>query len=308
LHGLVLSMSSAGDTSVQPHVVQAANPLARIPLVVDSPHSGLAFPKAAGCMAPPDALLTSWDAYVDRLWAATPEVGGALMSATFHRAFIDANRDELDVDPELLGEAWAAIRPTPYSARGMGLIRRWALPGVPMYDRPLAVADVKARIERYYRPYHDTLKGLLDEAWRQFGAVWHIDCHSMKSTGNAMNFDSGKPRPDVVVSDGEGTTADPAFTLWAARCWRDLGYRVGINDPYKGGGIVRRYGAPAHHRHSIQIEFNRKLYMKEESFEPNEGMDKLQDDVRTFLIHLRSHITLVGLPQVSVQPAATRRR
>lgn len=283
-------MSSADTKTVQPNVVQAANPLTRIPLVVDSPHSGLTFPEEAGCVAPPDALLTSWDAYVDRLWAATPEVGGALIAATFHRACIDANRDVLDIDPELLSEPWAEIRPTLYSARGMGLIRRWALPHVPMYDRLLAVKEIQSRIDRFYLPYHAAVANALDDAHAQFGAVWHIDCHSMKSTGNAMNTDSGQPRPDLVISDGDGTTADPSFTAWAVRCWRDLGYGASLNDPYKGGGIVRRYGNPAHGRHSIQIEINRKLYMNEETFEPHEGIAKLEDDIRTFLIHLRGFI------------------
>lgn len=287
-------MSSADESPVPPLVLQPSNPAVRVPLVVDSPHSGLKFPADARCVAPADALLTSWDAYVDRLMASTPEAGGTLIAASFHRAYIDANRDELDVDRELLGEPWPELVPTAYSARGMGLIRRWALPGVPMYDRPLAVSEVKRRITHYYRPYHAALQKALDEAHQQFGAVWHVDCHSMKSTGNAMNVDSGQARPDLVISDGEGTTADPQFTAWAAQCWRDLGYRVNVNDPYKGGGIVRRYGAPHLKRHSIQLEFNRKLYMNEATFEPNAGIEKLEDDVRTFLIQLRQHIHMAA--------------
>jgi N-formylglutamate deformylase len=283
-------MFSADESPVRPLVVQPTNTALRVPLVVDSPHSGLVFPHDARCVAPPDALLTCWDAYVDRLMAATPEAGGTLIAASCHRAYIDTNRDELDVDRELLCESWPELAPTAYSARGMGLIRRWALPGVPMYGELLTVADVKRRIARYYRPYHAALQAALDDAFGQFGAVWHIDCHSMKSTGNAMNVDSGQARPDLVVSDGEGTTADPQFTAWVAARWRELGYHVSVNDPYKGGGIIRRYGAPRLKRHSIQLEFNRKLYMNEETFEPIGGIEKLEDDVRTFLIQLRQRI------------------
>jgi N-formylglutamate deformylase len=273
-----------------PRVVLASHPAARIPLVVDSPHSGLAFPAEGRCVAPPDALLSSRDAYVDRLWAGTPDAGGCLVAATFHRAFIDANRDELDIDPQLLAEPWPGLRPTVYSARGLGLIRRWALPKVPMYDRLLPAAEVRSRIERYYRPYHDALGRALDDAFGQFGAVWHIDCHSMKSIGNAMNIDDGQGRPDLVVSDRAGTTADPAFTRWVAGCWSELGYHAAINHPYSGGDIVRRYGAPARGRHSIQIEINRRLYMNERTFEPHGGIEKLEQSVRTFLMRLRSHI------------------
>lgn len=283
-------MSAVDVSPVLPLVVKPANPATRIPLVVDSPHSGLSIPADARCVAPSDALLTSWDAYVDRLMAPTPEIGGTLIAANFHRAYIDANRHELDIDPELLDGPWPEIAPTAYSARGMGLIRRWARPGVPMYDHALSVAEVKRRIARFYHPYHAALRQALDEAHVQFGVVWHVNCHSMKSVGNAMNVDSGKPRPDLVISDGEGTTADIKFTAWAAQCWRDLGYHATVNDPYKGGGIVRRYGAPQSRRHSIQLEFNRKLYMNEETFEPHAGITKLEDDVRSFLIQLRGLI------------------
>ena len=41
------------------------------------------------------------------------------------------------------------------------------------------------------------------------------------------------------------------------------------NHPYKGVELVRRYGDPAQHRHSIQVEINRKLYMDEDTLELN---------------------------------------
>ena len=64
------------------------------------------------------------------------------------------NRAADDIDPELVEGEW----PTPltvsdYSRRGMGLIRRHALPGVPMYSGRLSVADIQSRIDTCYRPY-----------------------------------------------------------------------------------------------------------------------------------------------------------
>jgi N-formylglutamate deformylase len=275
----------------RPWVAGPARADAAIPLVVDSPHSGLAFPPDGRCIAPAEALLSGWDAYVDRLWAATPDAGGTLIAATFHRCYIDCNRSEDDIDPQLLCEPWPGLVPTVYSERGMGLIRRYALPNVPMYDRPLTAADVHHRIERYYRPYHAALAGAIGDACERFGRVWHIDCHSMKSVGNAMNADNGERRPDIVVSDRAGTSADPAFTRWVAGCFGELGYRVTINHPYSGGDIVRRYGAPARGRHSVQVEINRKLYMDERGYEPHAGIEKLESDLRTFLMRLRGRIT-----------------
>lgn len=95
---------------------------------------------------PREAILTTWDAFVDELWGDAPDEGATLIAATFPRAYVDVNRAEDDIDPELLATPWPApLRPTAYSARGMGLIRRNALPNVPMYAAPLSVAAVERR-------------------------------------------------------------------------------------------------------------------------------------------------------------------
>jgi N-formylglutamate deformylase len=45
--------------------------------------------------------------------------------------------------------------------------------------------------------------------------------------------------------------------------------------------LVRRYSNPAQHRHSIQLEINRKLYMDESTLAENpEGMARLQADLK----------------------------
>jgi len=62
-----------------------------------------------------------------------------------------------------------------------------------------------------------------------------------------------------------------------------LGYDVSYNHPYKGVELVRRYGDPAQHRHSIQLEINRRLYMDERTLEPTEGFDRLRQDLRSLV-------------------------
>lgn len=238
-----------------------------LPLVVDSPHSGMVWPPGWAPVAPRAAILTTWDAFVDELWSDAPAAGASLLTASFPRAFIDANRAESDIDPQLLGGAWPApLAPTAYSERGMGLIRRDALPGVPMYDAPLSVTELEMRLRDYYRPYRAVLRSALDAAHARHGGVWHLNCHSMKSRGNAMNVDAGSTRPDVVVSDGRGASADPVLTGWAAEWFRHEGLSAQVNDPYTGGDLVRTFGAPGQGRHSVQIELNRALYLDEAAF------------------------------------------
>ena len=248
-----------------------------IPLIIDSPHSSNDFPATVPICAPKVALDSGWDAWVDELWQGAISEGAHLLAARFHRSYIDANRSMLDIDAELLAQPWPGPIATSEKTRaGMGLIRRYALPGIPVYDKRLSVAEVQSRLDHYYLPYHRRLKTLLDEAHARFGAVWHIDCHSMKSVGNAMNTDAGALRPDVVIGDVDHTTALPEFSLWLADQFKDLGYHVSINRPYKGAELVKAYSDPAARRYSLQIELNRRLYMNEQGFSKHEGFMLVQ--------------------------------
>jgi len=250
---------------------------APLALLVDSPHSGFEMPADFGTAAPPEALRTTWDGFVDELWGDAPALGATLLAATFPRAYIDVNRAEHDIDESLLAEPWPTpLTPTDYTRRGMGLIRREALPGVPVYARALTVAEEQVRITNYYRPYREAVATRLESLRSEHELVFYLDAHSMKSRGNAMNVDAGALRPDIVVSDRQGRTADAQHTAFVAECFRAQGYTVQLNDPYQGGDLVRSFGAPANGVHAIQVEVNRALYMDEAQFTQAAGFQRLQ--------------------------------
>jgi N-formylglutamate deformylase len=233
--------------------------------------------------APRAAVMTTWDAYVDELCGQVVDAGATFIAARFPRAYIDANRAANDIDPEILDAPWPQpIVLSEHGARGTGLIRRFALPGVPMYERRLTVAEVTSRIDNFYIPYRRELQHVIDSVWRQHGAVWHFNCHSMKSGGNATNRDKSNHRPDFVIGDRNGTTASPMLTAWIADFFRQRGYSVRINDPHRGADIVSAHGNPAHHRYSIQIEINRALYMHEATCERNEGFAQVRSELSDF--------------------------
>lgn len=253
------------------------------PLVFDSPHSGIEYPPDFAPAASRRDIATTWDAHVDALFRGVTEAGAVLLAATFPRAYLDANRAADDIDPELLDAPWLGpVALSDHARRGMGLIRRYALPGVPMYHRRLSVEEVRRRIDACHRPYREALGGEIDAAFRRHGRVWHFNCHSMKSRGNAMNIDAGRSRPDFVIGDRDGTSADADVTRWVADHFVALGYRVAINDPYRGADIVRAHGDPARGRCSVQIEINRALYMDESTCEPGPGFARLRDHLTGF--------------------------
>ena len=256
---------------------EAENPL---PLVFDSPHSGTDYPADFDHAAPLAVLRMAEDTHVDALFGAAPRHGGALLAALFPRSYIDVNRHLADIDPELLAGPWPGeIAPGEKTKLGIGLIRRLAQPGVPVYARRLAVAEVERRIARFYRPYHAAIENLIRDRHRRFGVVWHLDCHSMASRGSAITPDGPVERSDIVLGDRDGTTCAAEFTSFAACVLSDLGYAVKLNDPYKGMELVRRYADPGAGRHSLQIEINRKLYMDEKTREPNARFERMQRDL-----------------------------
>ncbi|HYC14442.1 MAG TPA: N-formylglutamate amidohydrolase [Stellaceae bacterium] len=252
-----------------------------VPLVFDSPHSGVEYPRDFDFICPLEMLRTAEDTYVDELYAAAPAHGATLIGAYFPRSYIDANRNLGDIDQELLDTPWPGeAMPGEKSRLGMGLIRRLAVPKRPVYGRKLGVAEVKARIDRYYEPYHRELAGVADRLHARFGGVWHVNCHSMKSVSNAMASEgAGVVRGDFVLGDRDGTTCAPELTEFVRHFLRARGYDVKVNDPYKGVELVRRHGRPREQRHSLQIEVNRKLYMDEASFERNANFPRLKADL-----------------------------
>jgi len=252
----------------------------RLPLVFDSPHSGMHYPDDFRYTAPFSLLKHSEDMYVEELYNAAPGLGATLLEALFPRCYIDPNRSIEDIDQRLLSAPWPGPIATGQKTNlGKSLIWRLAKTGVPIYDRKLGIDEVQGRIDRYYKPYHDALDATADELHREFGGVWHLNCHSMPSVGDNTSIDEGCLRADFVLGDRDGTTCSNAFTSLVFNTITSLGYSVALNDPFKGVEIVRRHGRKDENRHSLQIEISRRLYMDETTFEKTVGFYKLQADI-----------------------------
>jgi N-formylglutamate deformylase len=261
-------------------------------LVLDSPHSGEDYPDDFDHAAPRALVRQAEDTHVARLWSRAPDVGATLIEALFPRAYLDANRSLADIDPDLLADAWPEpIAPSRKTELGVGLVWRLAGPRVPMYARKLSAREVRARIDRCWRPYHDAVQAALDERHAAFGAVWHVNCHSMQAVGDERSDDPGRERAAFVLGDRDGTTCDAAFTAFVATTLRGYGYDVAINDPYKGVELVRKHGRPEEARHSLQVEIKRTLYMDERTLEPSAGFATLQRDLERLLQALAAYVS-----------------
>jgi len=261
-------------------------------LVLDSPHSGVAYPPDFLYTCETSILRKAEDTHVEKLYDFAPGLGAHWIEALFPRSYLDANRNTTELDVSLLDEPWphpVATDPVVLSKvrLGKGLIWRTTDDGLPIYERRLSVDEVIRRIEQCWKPYHAAVVEAIDAAHAAHGYSIHVNCHSMPAvaSSHATNF-PGEKHADFVVGDRDGSTASPALSQLVCAHLTALGYRVAYNHPYKGVELVRRYSDPAAHRHSIQLEINRKLYMNEETLELNAGFDALKAHLRSLVERL----------------------
>ena len=254
------------------------------PLLLDSPHSGTDYPPDFGAAVDREMLLDAVDTAVDALFGEGPKLGAALLKAHFPRTYIDPNRAEDDIDACLLDGCWPGpLSPTEKTRRGNGLIRRTiGDDDRALYSRRLAVEEVQERIERYHAPYHRALGEAQGRLLERFGAVYHLNCHSM---GSRSREDMTR-RPDMVLGDRDGTTCEADFTAVAAETLDALGYKVRTNHIFKGVELIRAFSAPDAGRHSLQIEINKDLYVNEATRRLSPDFASVQADLAQLIDRL----------------------
>jgi N-formylglutamate deformylase len=251
-------------------------------LVLDSPHSGTSYPADFRFACDLAELRTAEDTHVEKLYDFAPQRGVHWVEANFPRSYLDANRNTTEIDLTLFEAPWKGPVETDPAILskvrlGKGLIWRTTDDGLPIYKRKLTVDEAQARIDNCWKPYHAAVAQAIDEAYRQHGYSIHINCHSMPAVASRSATEyPGEKHADFVVGDRSGTTASRGLSQLICQQLSSLGYNVAYNHPYKGVELVRRYSDPGRHRHSIQLEINRGLYMNERTLELTEGYAPLK--------------------------------
>jgi N-formylglutamate deformylase len=258
-------------------------------LVLDSPHSGTHYPDDFRFSCPLDALRTAEDTHVEKLYDFAADMGASWVEAHFPRSYLDANRNVTEIDTAMLDASWPdALETEPHALAkvrlGKGLIWRLTDEGVPIYNRLLSVDEVRQRIERCWVPYHAAVAQAVDAAYQRHGHCIHINCHSMPAvaSSHATGF-PGENHADIVLGNRDHSTSSPVLLQLVADFWVARGYSVSLNHPYKGVELVRRHSNLARHRHSIQLEINRRLYMDETTLVLHSGFESLKASLREFV-------------------------
>lgn len=223
------------------------------PLLVSIPHMGTEIPQALrGSYVERALAVEDTDWHLDRLYAFAGELGASVLRPTFSRYVIDLNRPP-DDQPMYPGASNTELCPTRFFT------------GDPIYRAGGGVdaAQQRARIERYWQPYHQALQGEIDRIRQAHGFVLLWDAHSIRS---AIPWLFEGRLPDLNIGTAGGQAAHAAIADAVVRAsTRDARFTHALNGRFKGGYITRRYGRPAENVHAVQLEMCQCTYMREEA-------------------------------------------
>lgn len=225
------------------------------PLLVNVPHAGRGLAQGlAERLTPAARRLADTDWHVEKLYAFAPAAGAGLMVADYSRYVVDLNRD-----PE-----GRALYP---GADNTELCPTGGFDGAPLYRAGQApdLAEIAARAETYWRPYHARLAAELAAIRARHGYAILLDGHSIAS--EVPRFFAGR-LPDLNLGTNEGRSCAPDL---AAAAYGVLSAADGFthihNGRFKGGYITRHYGRPADGLHALQLEMAQSCYMDETDLE-----------------------------------------
>ena len=229
------------------------------PLLLSLPHDGSEIPPSlaarmtGSARAAPD---TDW--HVSRLYAFARELGASLLVPRFSRYVVDLNRPPDD----------ASLYP---GRNTTGLCPATEFSGDPVYregcepDR----SEVQARVDTYWRPYHQALRSELSRMRAEHGRAVLWEGHSIR--GEVPFLFEGR-LPDLNLGTAGGASCTPALQsrLEAVLAAQD-DYDWVANGRFKGGYITRRYGDPAAGVQAVQMETSQRTYMDEASLQYDPG-------------------------------------
>jgi N-formylglutamate deformylase len=242
------------------------------PLLVSLPHDGTALPDdIAARMTLAARRVPDTDWHVARLYAFARELGASIIVPRYSRYVVDLNRpaDDTSLYP---GQNTTGLCPVVQFS------------GAPVYlpGQEPSQDEIAARVQQYWRPYHEALGAEIFRIRAQHGRAVVWEGHSIRSVVPFL-FDGRLPDINLGTSGGASCS-----TLLQERLARVLDtqrdYSFVVNGRFKGGYITRHYGRPADGIDAVQLELAQCNYMDEDSFEYVEGRAaNLQRVIRALL-------------------------
>ncbi len=211
-------------------------------IVISIPHSGTYIPDNIRKQMRKDVVFSNQDWFLIKLYSFFKSMGVTAIVNNISRYVIDVNRN-------------IAENGSNYSNTLVYDKNTW---GNSLYDFKLGLDEINRRINEFYLPYHNELRGLLDEKLYYFPNVILFDLHSFAKFKN----DNGA---DVIISNNNGMSANDTILNRLKYIFEKYDFSVAINDPVRGGYITRYYGS-YNNINAIQIEIRYNRYIENREF------------------------------------------
>lgn len=242
------------------------------PLLVSLPHDGTWLPEELALrMTPAARRVPDTDWHVSRLYAFARELGASMIVPVCSRYVVDLNRppDNVSLYP---GQNTTGLCPVVQFS------------GEPVYlagEEPQA-DEVAARVDRYWRPYHEALAAEIERLRTAHGRVVLWEGHSIRSV---VPFLFEGQLPDFNLGTAAGASCTPGLQQrLAAVMEAQSAYTHVVNGRFKGGYITRHYGRPDEGVEAVQLELAQLNYMDEDSFDYlPERAERVQEPIRQLL-------------------------
>jgi formiminoglutamase len=184
------------------------------------------------------------DTFARDLYGDLHEHGATVLATPFSRMFVDVNRRRDDFEHHD-GEVRSR----------RGVVRTHTTRDVPIFARPLGLADLEQRLRALYDPYYSALEHLLARLRDAYGYAILLDGH----TGSPRRMKDHQ----VIIGTRHDATCAPELVETVAAVFSRHGFEVRENvSGYTGGNIVATFGQPRARRvHAIQLEINASLLM-----------------------------------------------
>jgi len=257
-------------------------PRADVPVLLSVPHAGRDYPDwlVALCKGGRPPLQALEDPLVDELASRAIGMGIGAVVARTPRAAVDCNRSEDEIDPTVVRTGPIGAL-SPRARGGLGIIPGRTASHGPLWRQPIPRHELDDRLEQAHRPYHRAIEDLLVQLLDRFGCALLLDCHSMPPP------DGG---PSVIIGDRYGQSAAPWVTTEAVKVVASMGFRAGVNQPFAGGHVVQRHGAPSRGIHALQIEIDRRCYLQPHSARRGTGFAKSARLFEELAMRLGAHL------------------
>lgn len=214
----------------------------KYPIIINLPHSGTYIPiNISQKFITPHPIIANNDWFLQNLYDFLKDMKLTILEANYSRYVVDLNRI---ITTPLIGDDY-----NKYTIYSKTTWKKELYKTIPSHS------ECEERIKKYYIPYHNKLKELIEFKKQKFDKILLLDLHSgYSSTGEK----------DICLGNANGKMSDDTTISKLQKILEKERYSVNINTPCTGGKVLRKYHEENKNLECILFELNYKNYIKKE--------------------------------------------